>query len=543
MRLLLALLLVAGAAYGQQRLLVTHAASSYYAAGRPSQVAPRSLVRVSLIALGSDGPFVDVDPSQPIELTVESQAGGEPQPLPILASSFPFPLIAALPEDLPLGPATVTARFGGEISIEEPIEVVASEMRLFTLDSTFGPAVAQNVAADGAFEPNGLTTPARPGEYVTLWGSGLGHTAQQEVEVLLAGQPVRVEYAGAAPGAQGLDQINVFLPAEVGLTAGCYVPITIVVGERQSPFTTLTMAEDLGPCEHPLGLSAEQMAQLDAGGVVPVGSVAVYHTIGPVPEPARFGEILQREQALASFYEMDASGVAQRSRSLEERPPDACRVETLGGIGGIISITGYLNAGPNLTLSGPDERTLSLETHELASNFYEASLEPSPSTTDPEELPPPFFAGGLWDLALPGGEDIAPFSLAIPLSPPLELLNPGNLLTVDRTADLRVAWAPAGFASDQTVELALTALSPGSEIFATLTCRAPALAGELVVPANLLSELSAEGALDLPHPLLSLRVSRLAPDQRLFGFELTDGEPARGMIEAVSAIALPVTLR
>jgi uncharacterized protein (TIGR03437 family) len=80
------------------------------------------------------------------------------------------------------------------------------------------------------------SSPARPGDIVILWATGLGQTtppaynfqlptaaapliAGANLEVLLDGVAVpssAIEYAGVAPGYAGLYQINLLLPLSTG---------------------------------------------------------------------------------------------------------------------------------------------------------------------------------------------------------------------------------------------------------------------------------------------------------------------------------------
>ncbi len=93
--------------------------------------------------------------------------------------------------------------------------------------------------------------PARPGEWIILWGTGLGPVTPPAVygiiptqaaklqqldgfRVLLDGAPVaseRIGYAGLAPGWSGLYQINVLLPEG----AGPDPEIRVAVGDAISP--------------------------------------------------------------------------------------------------------------------------------------------------------------------------------------------------------------------------------------------------------------------------------------------------------------------
>jgi uncharacterized protein (TIGR03437 family) len=101
---------------------------------------------------------------------------------------------------------------------------------LFQVDSTN----AVTTSADGSvFTPS---APARPGDIVSLWATGLGPTAPPamgfqlpiaaapliaaaNLSILLDGTPVHstaIQYAGVAPGFAGLYQINLALPGSTG---------------------------------------------------------------------------------------------------------------------------------------------------------------------------------------------------------------------------------------------------------------------------------------------------------------------------------------
>ncbi len=106
------------------------------------------------------------------------------------------------------------------------IQIAAASPALFQLD----PANAVATRADASVITS--DSPARPGDIVVLYATGLGQTTPpiesgklptqaallariDEFAVLLDGQPVdphSIEYAGIAPGFAGLYQINVTLP-------------------------------------------------------------------------------------------------------------------------------------------------------------------------------------------------------------------------------------------------------------------------------------------------------------------------------------------
>ena len=108
-----------------------------------------------------------------------------------------------------------------------------------------GPAV---VHAD--FTPVTAANPARSGEMLTLFASGLGPTrpgvdpgqpftadppqvVNSPLDVIVNGRPAEVLYAGSAPGqVAGVLQVNVRVPD--GVASGAEVPVVLTVGNASS---------------------------------------------------------------------------------------------------------------------------------------------------------------------------------------------------------------------------------------------------------------------------------------------------------------------
>jgi uncharacterized protein (TIGR03437 family) len=114
-----------------------------------------------------------------------------------------------------------------------------------TLFNTKGYAAALHAN----YQPVSAQNPAKIGEPISLFATGLGavtirnglQVANIAPTVLIGGQPAAVSFAGRAPGYQGLDQINVQVPAgaQEMFDAGAYAngkSVTVVVtsGSRTS---------------------------------------------------------------------------------------------------------------------------------------------------------------------------------------------------------------------------------------------------------------------------------------------------------------------
>ena len=182
----------------------------------------------------------------------------------VLFDEVPAPLLytssAAVGAVVPFGTAGPTTQvrvvYQGQSSDPIVVPVVPAAPALFAQDgSGGGPGAILN--ADGSL--NSWDKPADRGSVIALFGTGLGRTNPQSedgavtigstvatpilpVEVLIAGQPAEIIYAGAAPGmVEGIVQVNVRIPdttplaydIRVALTAGGYTsPSTIVLNVR-----------------------------------------------------------------------------------------------------------------------------------------------------------------------------------------------------------------------------------------------------------------------------------------------------------------------
>ena len=138
-----------------------------------------------------------------------------------------------VPPNLVPGPASVVVKVSGLEGPAISLSLALVAPGLFQLD--LQNAVATEV--DGTvLTPS---SPAKPGDIVSLWATGLGPTdsvppenylqiptgaapliAGANLSILLDGMPVdpdAIQYAGQAPGFAGLYQINLALPASTGL--------------------------------------------------------------------------------------------------------------------------------------------------------------------------------------------------------------------------------------------------------------------------------------------------------------------------------------
>ena len=171
---------------------------------------------------------------------------------------------ALLPSTVPAGAYNVTVT-NGTAGPPFVVQVVASKLGLFTQNySGTGPAVVQNyISATGTYDVNRPTTgvlsggvtssPAKPGQTLVAWGTGLGAWAPSDnaagvvhdfsltepIAAIVGGVSIPVAFAGRA-GYAGEDQINFTLPANV--PTGCAVTLQISVNGVLSAPTSIAIA-------------------------------------------------------------------------------------------------------------------------------------------------------------------------------------------------------------------------------------------------------------------------------------------------------------
>ena len=102
----------------------------------------------------------------------------------------------------------VQVRRGAAVSEVRPVTVVVSSPGIFVVGGRGAVVHAEDfrLVTEGA--------PARPDAFLSIFCTGLGRRAT-DVQVRIAGLPAVVTYAGIAPGFEGLNQVNVRVPAEV----------------------------------------------------------------------------------------------------------------------------------------------------------------------------------------------------------------------------------------------------------------------------------------------------------------------------------------
>lgn len=179
----------------------------------------------------------------------------------VTINNIPAPLLYSTPGQLGIQipfelagqtSATIQIVVGGQSSPPRTIFLAPFAPGLFTLSQDGKGSVA-------ALHQDGVTPitpekPAKPGEVISLYGTGLGtltpavatgarspaNRTAAEATLTLDGVLAEVLFAGAAPGFVGLNQVNIRIPANVRLSPN--VPLVLTIGGKQSNVVTVPVS-------------------------------------------------------------------------------------------------------------------------------------------------------------------------------------------------------------------------------------------------------------------------------------------------------------
>lgn len=399
-------------------------------------------------------------------------------------------LTGLLPSTVVPGDYYVIVTFGGVTSQPVKATVVGRKFGVVTASGTGkGRAMVQNYISPGRVDINRFTTgtytgtnpaithsPARPGQTLVAWGTGLGpidtpdndapgaidFRSQAEIRVIVGAREIAPQYAGRAPEFPGLDVLNFELPPDIEI--GCTVPFQVRVGDHLSNRTTIAIAPaGADSCVH-RELSKDVLSRLDAGGTVVSGwfvlnsQFFMESILGGGPWPAI------NEWAGGGFSRYTADQLADAFGPIVEE--GTCRVLALSGTwDGLLRGSGgtALDAGNQLKASGP---------------FGDWQLSRRPDSyyygTNHIDL-----AGPSENLAGGGGKDIGAFSASLGQPSPLIVSQiPYN--QVGRKIGVTLRWSGGGSSL-----VSIVGTNPGRAAF---VCTTRADRGFFTVPSSVLTQ-------------------------------------------------------
>ncbi len=174
--------------------------------------------------------------------------------------STPAQLGIQIPADLTGSSASIQVTIGGETSAAQMIPLAPVAPGLFSTDQSGqgqGAILIANtnilVAPTGSI-PGRESRPAKPGDFITIFCTGLGgvspaladgqpgtnNTTVEKPSVTIDGVPATLQFSGIAPGFVGLDQVNVQVPA--GTRTANDIPVVLTIGGKQSNTVTIAVS-------------------------------------------------------------------------------------------------------------------------------------------------------------------------------------------------------------------------------------------------------------------------------------------------------------
>ncbi|MGA3072208.1 MAG: hypothetical protein ABSG56_00815 [Bryobacteraceae bacterium] len=431
--------------------------------------------------------------------SVSVTVGGAQQDA-ILLYTYSYAVAAILPSTTPVGSGTFTVTYNGQISAPAPIQVVASAFGIYTLNEQ---GSGQAIATDTNYNVNTIIHTFHPGDYVTLWGTGLGAINASDATVPPFGNVGSVTvYVGNAPasvvtyhgrsGFAGLDQINFQIPAGV---TGCYVPVAVqaggVPGNIGNMTTIAVSAIGTETCSDSV-MGQDLVNQLAAGQTVDFGYIRLESWVARYISDSAGNATEDFGIATFSEYTPANAGLAQYGVSSGYCVAVDCSTECGGAnlIGFSLSDSSpaQLDAGAALTIGYP---ITSLPQAQFESGFYEAYLSGNGRF---------LYSAFTYPVTGTGGAAVGAFSVNdVTGIPSATLAGLNNAQTVPLSGDLKIQWT-GGNPALQNGQVTISAESwnqPTSNTYQIefLQCTAPASAQEFTIPAWVLAALPPSGSI------------------------------------------------
>ena len=464
--------LIASCAFAQPVINATQVenSASYFTQGMPgSGIAQGSIFSIFGTGLGP-GAYVSA-PSLPLQTTL----GGTSVAVTVgsqtvncyITFAYSTQVNAVLPSNTPTGNGTVTVTFGGHTSIPEPMQIVAGSFAPYHFFSMYR---GEAIATDLNYQQNTIIHTFHPGDWVVLWGTGLGPISGDDSKappVANIGSPtvhvgnvsLSPYYAGRSADFPGLDQVMFQLPSGIN---GCSVPVAVEINGSIGGAGLISVSQSGSTCSDSL-MGADLVSKLASGGNVDFGFIQLVAIIlrnqtlptgilAPDFAEATFSHFTPLTAGLASY------GVSSGYCVPFTNNPDL-------GPGG-------LDAGSGITISGNSTAT-------IPATYPGYYFEMFNSTTGIQ-----FYWSGLpYNVSGGGGKQVGTFAANDTSSIPSAYLS-GIIAgqTVSLSGDLTVNWT-GGNSNMQNGQVTIAGYSLGNNnTNGYFMCSAPLSAGSFTIP-------------------------------------------------------------
>jgi uncharacterized protein (TIGR03437 family) len=441
---------------------------------------------------------------------------------------------AVLPSTTPTGTGTITVTYNGATSAAFPITVAAQSFGTFSWNEAgTGPGIMTNAVTYQNVTP---FSTVKPGDYVTIWGTGLGAVPDVSTEqsgppaqtnictssscpvtVWVGGVQAQITYAGRS-GYTAEDQIDFIVPTEAAVQ-GCYVQVAVQTGSIVGNSTSIAV-DGTGPtCQDADGINYGTLpsASANVGVISLLSNYLNVSTIGLLWD----NDTVSGEIATLSQYRMDAfQGFALAPSVnnctvqpfLQYPPPKDPELSALT----------YLDAGPSLSITGPNGTKPVEQNCTPASTSgcgasgkgYSglvggATIQQLVTETNP---PAPFFLNtsgwntsawtygitpGTYTVTAPGGSAVGALSAQVDVSSAAASFQWTNQSItgspISRSTGLTITWSggdPAGFVDITAIGSTETTTFPAATSPGVLIeCIAPNSLGSFTIPPYVMAAL------------------------------------------------------
>jgi uncharacterized protein (TIGR03437 family) len=399
-------------------------------------------------------------------------------------------LAAVLPSTLTPGNYNVVVTDDNLTGPAFQTTVVATKFGLMTLPgSGSGRGLVQNAVTQAQYDLNGFTTgpvagvsfqrsPATPGEYLIIWGMGLGAAPGYDasaptsgmnflsqglsVNVIVGGMSITPTYAGRSNLYPGLDNVIFQLPSNV--PTGCAVPLQVQAAGQVSNLAYIAIAPAGGADCLSQVFNTSALTRLDQGGTATVG---LFSLVGSPSANAA--------DVTGDFAQVNADQLSQAE--LPFPSPGSCQVTPTSNSSPLLPRgQAVLDAGM-ISLNGPGIPNQAIP--QASDNTY--------GTGFPSDV---VSAGGSYTLFAAGGKDIGSFTVSTVADAGVTLTAPLPT-TVNRAQGLTISWTSAPAGDVVLVFGASSAPTLTASNTMAFVCSALASQGSITVPGTILSLLPA----------------------------------------------------
>ncbi len=434
-------------------------------------------------------------------------AGGSNYDL-ILTYTLASQVGAIIPSNTPVGTAQLTVTYNGQASANFAVNIVRSSFGIFTSNQGgSGPAIGQNFNSQTDQPINSILSAARPGQTITLWGTGLGPISGDDaagaapgdlgtaVEVLVGNRPATIRYRGRSGCCAGVDQIVFDVPSGI---EGCYTPLTVKIGNIVSNSTYLAISPNGGRCTAGTPFTDADLQKLQGGGTLSIGAISLSRISSKLSLGPLGTQEIKIDAGSGTFIRYNAAQIAASQFAAEGALPLGSCITFSGsdqatGLPDDPIVGTTLDAGPKLNVTGPSGTREILKDATTGSYFatFSTGIPNIPGLPSIPGLPGggagPFLDPGAFTIDNGSGAVVGGFRAQLTIPGNFAWSNEAAVNTLNRASGQEFTWSGAG--SDSTVVIFGFSFDGVAKVGGGFYCLERGSANRFNVPSSILLSL------------------------------------------------------